>query len=68
MDSELNKPKLYMLGVLTGAVVGLATAVLLVRTAEEDNGQLNVTTSDVLKTALGVVTTMRSVAALGKTA
>lgn len=65
MDSELNKPKLYMLGVFTGAAVGLATAVLLVRTAEEDNGELNVSTSDVIKTAIGIVTTMRSVAALG---
>ncbi|HFC12239.1 MAG TPA: hypothetical protein ENJ56_05290 [Anaerolineae bacterium] len=69
MNTTINmtgnwKPKLMIIGTLLGAGVGLVTASLLARAAEE-GGDLELNGGDLLKTALGVVTTMRSVAALG---
>lgn len=59
------KTKLLVAGTLLGAIVGLVTAVLLARAAEEDGSEFNMTTGDILKVALSVVGTMRGIAALG---
>ncbi len=58
------KPKLLLMGTLIGAGIGLMTAQLMAKSVEED-GDLSIDASDILKTSLGVLTTMRSVASLG---
>ena len=68
MKVEESRSKILLMGTLIGAGLGLATAVLLAREAEQDNGELNITTGDILRTATAVVGTMRGVAALGKSA
>jgi hypothetical protein len=65
MNNNDWKPKLLAAGTLIGAIVGLTTAFLLARAAEEDNGTLEISTSDLLKVTLSIVGTMRGVAALG---
>ena len=61
------KPKLLVMGTFLGASLGLATAFLLAREAEQKYGQedLSISAGDILKTSLGVITTVRSVASLG---
>lgn len=61
----MSKGKLYTTGVLVGAVVGLATAMLLQRNADQNDGQLHISSSDLLQTSLGIISAMRGVAALG---
>lgn len=60
-----SKNKVYVTGALLGAVIGGATAFLLVRTAESEQGSYDLNTADLFKVALNVVTAMRGVAALG---
>lgn len=61
------KSKFLISGALVGALVGLATAYLLARAAEEDGqGPPQVNTMDAIRVAMGVIGTMRGVAALGK--
>jgi hypothetical protein len=63
------KQKFLISGSLIGAFVGLATAYLLARAAEEDGeGPPQVDTADAIRVVMGVVGTMRGVAALGKRA
>lgn len=60
------RPKFLLVGAVVGAVVGLGTAYLLARTAEENRGgppQIN--TGDAVKAAVGVLGMMRGIAALG---
>ena len=64
-NNENWKSKLMLSGTLIGAAVGLITAIMLARTAEEEGGELNITTSDLLKTSLTIISTIRGVAALG---
>lgn len=60
------KNKTLLVGALVGALVGLGTAYLLARTAEESGGgPPEITTGDAIKTAIGVVGIMRGIAALG---
>ncbi len=60
------KTKLLIGGAVTGAVLGLITAYLLARTAEESkNGPPNVTTVDALKASIGLIGIIRSIASLG---
>ena len=68
MDETNNwKRNLIIAGTVIGAIVGLGTSYLLVRTAEESNsGQRpQINTADTIKVALGVIGTMRGIAALG---
>ena len=62
---EEIKPKLYVVGAVAGAAVGLATAFMIARAAEENDGQLEITTSDIFKIGLTVFNTVRGVAAIG---
>jgi hypothetical protein len=64
-DTAMSKGKLYTTGVVVGALVGLVTAMLLQRNAEQNDGQLHVSSSDLLQTSLGIISAMRGVAALG---
>lgn len=60
------KTKMLVIGAAAGAVVGVATAYLLARTAEENRGgPPQVSTGDVVKAVLGVAGVMRGIAALG---
>ncbi|NLF65343.1 MAG: hypothetical protein GX579_12170 [Chloroflexi bacterium] len=68
MSTDNNwKTKLYITGAIVGALVGLGTAYLMARTAEEGNlgGPPSITTADAIKSAVGVVGVMRGIASLG---
>lgn len=61
------KTKLLILGAIVGAVFGVVSAYLLARSAEESRGgPPQVSTGDMVKTAIGVVGVMRGIAALGE--
>ena len=64
MNDTSWKRKALALGTLAGAVLGLATAYMMVKEAEKEGGSLQISTTDWLKTGLSVVATMRSIAAL----
>ena len=66
-ETEQNwKNKTLLLGTILGALVGLGTAYLLSRTAEESGqGPPKITTSDAIKATLGVIGVMRGIASLG---
>jgi hypothetical protein len=60
------KPKVLVIGALVGAAVGVGTAYLMARTAEENRGgPPEITTADLLKAGLAIFGTMRGIAALG---
>lgn len=61
------KTKLYITGAIVGALVGLGTAYLMARTAEEERGggPPSITTADAIKSAIGVIGVMRGIASLG---
>lgn len=61
------KTKFLLIGTAVGAAVGLGTAYLLTRTADEANsGPPQITTSDALKAGVSIVGVIRGIAALGK--
>lgn len=60
------KTKILIVGAFAGALIGLGTAYLLARTAEESgNGPPKISTGDAIKSALGIVGVMRGIASLG---
>lgn len=61
------KSKVLLVGTAVGAVVGLGTAYLLARTAEESasGGPPSISTGDLIKAGVGIVGVMRGIAALG---
>lgn len=60
------KTKFFVIGAVGGALAGLGTAYLLVRTAEENSaGPPQVSTSDVLRIGVNLIGMMRGIAALG---
>lgn len=67
MENNNNwKTQFLMIGTLAGAIVGAATAYLMIRTAEEnESGPPQIKTGDALKTSLNVITIVRAIAALG---
>jgi len=61
------KTKFLLVGTAIGAIVGLGTAYLLTRTAEEtEGGPPKITTTDALKVGVSVIGVARGIAALGK--
>jgi hypothetical protein len=61
------KTKFLLFGTAVGAVVGLGTAYLLARTAEENSsGPPKINTTDALKAGVSIIGVMRGIAALGK--
>ncbi len=61
------KTRFLVAGTAVGAVVGLGTAYLLARTAEENSsGPPQITTTDALKAGVSVVGVIRGIASLGK--
>lgn len=67
-NSEDNwKMKTLVVGTALGALLGLASAYLLTRTAEESGGKApEVTTGDVIKTAIAAIGLIRGIASLGE--
>lgn len=60
------KTQFFIGGALIGALLGVATAYLLARTAEENHGgPPEISTIDALKAGLGVFGVVRAVASLG---
>jgi ABC-type antimicrobial peptide transport system permease subunit len=58
--------KTYIIGGLVGALIGLGTAYLLARTAEESGGgPPKISTGDAIKSAIGIVGLVRGIASLG---
>ncbi|MCP5096651.1 MAG: hypothetical protein GY943_13945 [Chloroflexi bacterium] len=61
------KTKFLVLGAAVGAVVGLGTAYLLARTAEENSSEPpQINTTDALKAGVSIIGVVRGIAALGK--
>ena len=59
------KIKVMLIGTVIGAVVGLGTAYLLARTAEESHdGPPKIKTGDALKAGVNIIGVMRGIAAL----
>lgn len=66
MQNDSWKTQFLFIGALSGAIVGAATAYLMIRTAEENNsGPPQITTGDALKTGLNIIGIVRAIAALG---
>jgi hypothetical protein len=64
--NETWKTKLLVIGGVLGALVGLGTAYLLVREAEEKgSGPPEISTADAVKATVGVIGLMRGIASLG---
>lgn len=60
------KTKLLLEGALIGAILGAATAYLMARASEEnEGGPPSITTMDALKVGIGLVGIVRSIASLG---
>jgi hypothetical protein len=60
------KRNILIAGAAFGAVIGLGTAYLLARTAEESgHGPPAISTGDAIKSAIGIIGLMRGIAALG---
>jgi hypothetical protein len=60
------RTRFLLIGAGLGAVVGLGTAYLLARTAEENGeGPPNISTGDAVKAAVGIIGMMRGIASLG---
>ncbi len=59
------KMRVLIIGALVGAIVGLGTAYLLARTAEEsESGPPTISTADALKAGVNIVGVVRGIAAL----
>lgn len=69
MEMELDskwKTKTYILGAVAGALIGLGTAFLLVRSSDERvGGPPEVSTMDALKIGVGIIGLARGIASLG---
>ncbi|MFW6068338.1 MAG: hypothetical protein ACOC9E_02015 [Chloroflexota bacterium] len=60
------RTKTLIIGGVIGALIGISTAYLLARTAEESGGgPPQITTGDAIKSAIGVVGLVRGIASLG---
>jgi hypothetical protein len=65
-NNESWKTKMLVIGGVLGAVIGLGTAYLLAREAEEKGGgPPEISTADAVKATVGVIGLMRGIASLG---
>ena len=67
MSDNSWKTRLYVTGAGIGALVGVGTAYLLARTADESGsaGPPHISTADAVKSVIGIIGIMRGIAALG---
>lgn len=69
MNKNSNwKSRLLLTGTLVGAVAGFATAYMMARDAENNGGELNLSSGDLMRAAPGIIAAMRTVSALGRSA
>jgi gas vesicle protein len=67
MSTGSWRTRVLLIGALAGAAVGLGTAYLLARTAEEEsNGPPQISTTDALKASVSVIGVVRGIASLAK--
>lgn len=67
MDLSSWRMRVLVIGAVFGAAVGLGTAYLLARTAEEENGgPPKISTTDALKASVSVIGVVRGIAALAR--
>lgn len=60
------KTRTLVVGAIVGALIGVASAYLLARTAEESGGgPPQISTGDAIKSAIGIVGLVRGIASLG---
>lgn len=58
--------RVLVIGAVAGAFIGAATAYLMIRTAtEKQSGPPKISTSDAIKSMVGVIGLMRGIASLG---
>jgi hypothetical protein len=60
-----NKNTILLAGALIGALTGLAGAMMLVRRAENTEGETRITTGDGLKLGVMIFGLLRAIASLG---
>lgn len=65
-DVDNWKTKTLILGAVLGALLGLGSAYLLVRTAEESGRRPEVSTGDAIRTGIAIIGLVRGVASLGE--
>jgi hypothetical protein len=66
MTDQQWKTKTLILGAIVGAILGVGTAYLMNRTAEESGGgPPEITTGDAVKAAIGIIGVVRGIASLG---
>jgi hypothetical protein len=66
MTDQQWKTKTLILGAIVGAILGVGTAYLMNRTAEESGGgPPSITTGDAVKAAIGIIGVVRGIASLG---
>jgi hypothetical protein len=68
MHTNPSKTQLIIAGTVLGAALGLVTAIMLARSAEEQGREVRITAGDMFKIALSLVGTMRGVATIGASA
>ncbi|GAB4267148.1 MAG: hypothetical protein Kow0080_08990 [Candidatus Promineifilaceae bacterium] len=70
METQVSnwKTKILLAGTIAGAIIGLGTAYLMVRTAEENNtnGLPAISTKDALKIGVSIIGVARGIADLGR--
>ncbi len=60
------KTRVIILSTLLGAIIGMLTGYLLSRTAEESGGQPpKISTTDAIKSTVGIIGIVRGIASLG---
>lgn len=66
MEGNNWKTNTLLIGAIVGAIAGVGTAYLMIRTAEENEGHPpKIQTTDAIKAALNVIGLIRGIAALG---
>lgn len=66
MEGNNWKTKALIVGAVIGAIAGVGTAYLMIRTAEENEGSMpEIKTTDAIKAILNVIGLVRGIAALG---
>jgi len=66
MSEKNSKFQIYVAGGLIGAIIGVAAAYLLDKSAELEGGKIGITGKKVSKTALGVVSLLWSLIEKGR--